>query len=145
MSFLIHCTSNTPAEASSVPLQMGGPLWAEPIHDPAFVQKVLSAVSGNPSRFGTSKRIEGMLSMVTEVCIFLFICSSSAIIKWVHVVASGYITGSSGSTGTCSPLMSCLFQELEDVPLYYTVDSLSSTMHCNTPPLLQFRYTHTHK
>lgn len=75
--------------------QMGGPIWAEPIHDFSFVQKVLSAVSGNPSRFGTSKRIEGMLSMVTE--------------------------------------------ELEDVPLYYTVDSLSSTIHCNIPPLLQFR------
>ncbi|XP_071359933.1 tRNA (guanine(26)-N(2))-dimethyltransferase [Trachinotus anak] len=75
--------------------QLGGPIWAEPIHDLPFVQKVLSAVSGNPSRFGTAKRIEGMLSMVTE--------------------------------------------ELEDVPLYYTVDSLSSTIHCNTPPLLQFR------
>uniref|UniRef100_A0A3Q1H5U9 tRNA (guanine(26)-N(2))-dimethyltransferase n=1 Tax=Anabas testudineus TaxID=64144 RepID=A0A3Q1H5U9_ANATE len=75
--------------------QLGGPIWAEPIHDLPFVQKVLSAVSGNPSRFGTSKRIEGVLSMVTE--------------------------------------------ELEDVPLYYTVDSLSSTIHCNTPPLLQFR------
>lgn len=48
-------------------LQLGGPMWAEPIHDMDFVQKVLSAVSGNPSRFGTSKRIEGMLSMVTEV------------------------------------------------------------------------------
>uniref|UniRef100_A0A8C9YZC7 tRNA (guanine(26)-N(2))-dimethyltransferase n=1 Tax=Sander lucioperca TaxID=283035 RepID=A0A8C9YZC7_SANLU len=75
--------------------QLGGPIWAEPIYDLAFVQKVLSAVSGNPSRFGTSKRIEGMLSMVTE--------------------------------------------ELEDVPLYYTMDSLSSTIHCSTPPLLQFK------
>ncbi|XP_061770666.1 tRNA (guanine(26)-N(2))-dimethyltransferase [Nerophis ophidion] len=75
--------------------QLGGPIWAEPLHDQAFVQKVLTAVSGNPSRFGTSKRIEGMLSMVTE--------------------------------------------ELQDVPLYYTVDSLSSTIHCSTPPLLKFR------
>ncbi|XP_017261410.1 tRNA (guanine(26)-N(2))-dimethyltransferase [Kryptolebias marmoratus] len=75
--------------------QLGGPIWAEPIHDLGFVQKVLAAMSGNPSRFGTSKRIEGMLSMVTE--------------------------------------------ELEDVPLYYTVDNLSSTVHCNTPSLLQFR------
>uniref|UniRef100_A0A8C2XMW0 tRNA (guanine(26)-N(2))-dimethyltransferase n=1 Tax=Cyclopterus lumpus TaxID=8103 RepID=A0A8C2XMW0_CYCLU len=74
--------------------QLGGPIWAEPIHDVPFVQKVLSAVSGNPSRFGTSKRIEGVLSVVTEV---------------------------------------------PDVPLYYTVDSLSSTIHTNTPPLLQFR------
>uniref|UniRef100_A0A3B3UNK2 tRNA (guanine(26)-N(2))-dimethyltransferase n=1 Tax=Poecilia latipinna TaxID=48699 RepID=A0A3B3UNK2_9TELE len=75
--------------------QLGGPFWAEAIHDLDFVQKVLEAVSGNPSRFGTSKRIEGMLSMVTE--------------------------------------------ELEDVPLYYTVDNLSSTIHCSTPSLLQFR------
>uniref|UniRef100_A0AAX7VIN3 tRNA (guanine(26)-N(2))-dimethyltransferase n=1 Tax=Astatotilapia calliptera TaxID=8154 RepID=A0AAX7VIN3_ASTCA len=75
--------------------QLGGPIWAESIHDLEFVQKVLSAVLGNPCRFGTSKRIEGVLSMVTE--------------------------------------------ELEDVPLYYTVDNLSSTMHCNTPSLLQFR------
>ncbi|XP_047434611.1 tRNA (guanine(26)-N(2))-dimethyltransferase isoform X2 [Mugil cephalus] len=75
--------------------QLGGPIWAEPIHDMKFVQNVLSSVSGNPTRFGTSKRIEGMLSMVTE--------------------------------------------ELEDVPLYYTVDNLSSTIHTNTPPLLQFR------
>lgn len=75
--------------------QLGGPIWAEPLHNTQFVQKVLSAVSGNPSRFGTSRRIEGMLSMITE--------------------------------------------ELEDVPLYYTLDNLSSTMHCNTPPLLQFR------
>ncbi|XP_026885230.2 tRNA (guanine(26)-N(2))-dimethyltransferase isoform X1 [Electrophorus electricus] len=75
--------------------QLGGPIWAEPIHNMEFVQKVLAAVSGNPSRFGTSKRIEGILSMITE--------------------------------------------ELEDVPLYSTLDHLSSTLHCNTPSMLLFR------
>ncbi|XP_031417784.1 tRNA (guanine(26)-N(2))-dimethyltransferase isoform X2 [Clupea harengus] len=75
--------------------QLGGPIWADPIHDIEFVQKVLSAVSTNPSRFGTSKRIEGMLSMMTE--------------------------------------------ELPDVPLYYALDHLCSTVHCNTPAMLQFR------
>ncbi|XP_059393630.1 tRNA (guanine(26)-N(2))-dimethyltransferase [Carassius carassius] len=75
--------------------QLGGPIWAEPIHDITFVQKVLSAVSGNPTRFKTSKRIEGVLSMVTE--------------------------------------------ELQDIPLYYVLDHLSSTVHCNTPSMLQFR------
>uniref|UniRef100_A0A8C1EY42 tRNA (guanine(26)-N(2))-dimethyltransferase n=1 Tax=Cyprinus carpio carpio TaxID=630221 RepID=A0A8C1EY42_CYPCA len=75
--------------------QLGGPIWAEPIHDITFVQKVLSAVSGNPTRFRTSKRIEGVLSMVTE--------------------------------------------ELQDIPLYYVLDHLSSTVHCNTPSMLQFR------
>lgn len=38
---------------------------------------------------------------------------------------------------TTSPAL--VFQELEDVPFYYTLDSLSSSIRCNTPPLLQFR------
>ncbi|XP_072005786.1 tRNA (guanine(26)-N(2))-dimethyltransferase isoform X4 [Engystomops pustulosus] len=74
--------------------QVGGPIWAEPLHDKTFVQKVLDASERNPERFKTSDRIEGMLSMVTE--------------------------------------------EL-DIPLYYTLDSLSSAVRCNTPSLLQFR------
>ncbi|MBN3285185.1 TRM1 dimethyltransferase, partial [Polyodon spathula] len=73
--------------------QLGGPLWAEPLHDLGFVERVLSGVSRNPKRFATSSRIQGVLSMVTE--------------------------------------------ELPDVPLYYTLDTLSSTIHCNTPSLLQ--------
>ncbi|KAF5928980.1 hypothetical protein HPG69_018159 [Diceros bicornis minor] len=75
--------------------QLGGPLWAGPIHDLDFVGRVLEAVSSNPRRFHTSERIRGVLSVVTE--------------------------------------------ELPDVPLYYTLDQLSSTIHCNTPSLLQLR------
>lgn len=75
--------------------QLGGPLWAEPIHNLDFVSRVLEAVSTNPGRFHTSERIRGVLSVVTE--------------------------------------------ELPDVPLYYTLDQLSSTIHCNTPSLLQLR------
>ncbi|XP_073882161.1 tRNA (guanine(26)-N(2))-dimethyltransferase isoform X5 [Macaca fascicularis] len=75
--------------------QLGGPVWAEPIHDLDFVGRVLEAVSANPGRFHTSQRIRGVLSVITE--------------------------------------------ELPDVPLYYTLDQLSSTIHCNTPSLLQLR------
>ncbi|XP_051024867.1 tRNA (guanine(26)-N(2))-dimethyltransferase isoform X2 [Acomys russatus] len=75
--------------------QLGGPMWAEPIHDLDFVGRVLEAVTANPGRFHTSKRIQGVLSVVSE--------------------------------------------ELPDVPLYYTLDHLSSTIHCNTPRLLQLR------
>ncbi|XP_074023361.1 tRNA (guanine(26)-N(2))-dimethyltransferase [Numenius arquata] len=75
--------------------QLGGPMWAEPLHDPAFVERVLAALERSPGRFPTEERMRGMLSVVTE--------------------------------------------ELGDVPLYYTLDGLSSTIHCNTPSLLQFR------
>lgn len=46
--------------------QLGGPMWAEPLHDVDFVQRVLSAVGSNPSRFQTSQRIQGILSMAIE-------------------------------------------------------------------------------
>nr|XP_012417316.1 PREDICTED: tRNA (guanine(26)-N(2))-dimethyltransferase isoform X2 [Odobenus rosmarus divergens] len=75
--------------------QLGGPLWAEPLHDLDFVGRVLEAVSTNPGRFHTSERIRGVLSVITE--------------------------------------------ELPDVPLYYTLDQLSSTIRCSTPSLLQLR------
>nr|XP_003468399.1 tRNA (guanine(26)-N(2))-dimethyltransferase [Cavia porcellus]XP_013006376.1 tRNA (guanine(26)-N(2))-dimethyltransferase [Cavia porcellus] len=75
--------------------QLGGPIWAEPIHDLDFVGRVLAAISASPRRFHTADRIRGVLSVVTE--------------------------------------------ELPDVPLYYTLDQLSSTLHCNTPSLLQLR------
>ncbi|XP_060037783.1 tRNA (guanine(26)-N(2))-dimethyltransferase isoform X2 [Erinaceus europaeus] len=75
--------------------QLGGPLWAEPLHDLDFVGRILDSVTAAPSRFRTSERIRGVLSVVTE--------------------------------------------ELPDVPLYHTLDQLSSTIHCNTPSLLQLR------
>lgn len=56
-----------PAHLSPVLPQLGGPVWAEPIHDLDFVGRVLEAVSANPGRFHTSERIRGVLSVITEV------------------------------------------------------------------------------
>uniref|UniRef100_A0A674H9A2 tRNA (guanine(26)-N(2))-dimethyltransferase n=1 Tax=Taeniopygia guttata TaxID=59729 RepID=A0A674H9A2_TAEGU len=75
--------------------QVGGPVWAEPLHDPAFVKGVLAALERSPGRFSTEPRMRGMLSVIAE--------------------------------------------ELSDVPLYYTLDGLSSTIRSNTPSLLQLR------
>ncbi|NXB94356.1 TRM1 dimethyltransferase, partial [Vidua chalybeata] len=75
--------------------QVGGPVWAEPLHDPTFVEGVLAALERSPGRFSTEPRMRGMLSVIAE--------------------------------------------ELSDVPLYYTLDGLSSTIRSNTPSLLQLR------
>ncbi|XP_021487895.1 tRNA (guanine(26)-N(2))-dimethyltransferase isoform X1 [Meriones unguiculatus] len=97
VKFSVACGPPVPPECEHCGQrhQLGGPMWAEPIHDLDFVGRVLEAVTTNPGRFHTSKRIQGVLSVVTE--------------------------------------------ELPDVPLYYTLDQLSSTIHCNTPRLLQLR------
>ncbi|XP_032939698.1 tRNA (guanine(26)-N(2))-dimethyltransferase isoform X2 [Catharus ustulatus] len=75
--------------------QVGGPVWAEPLHDPPFVESLLAALERSPGRFGSEARMRGVLSVIQE--------------------------------------------ELSDVPLYYTLDGLSSTIHSNTPSLLQLR------
>ncbi|KAL3866784.1 hypothetical protein ACJMK2_044054 [Sinanodonta woodiana] len=46
--------------------QLGGPIWAEAIHNVDFVNKVINNVRETPELFGTAKRIEGMLSVTTE-------------------------------------------------------------------------------
>ncbi|XP_043550927.1 tRNA (guanine(26)-N(2))-dimethyltransferase isoform X2 [Chiloscyllium plagiosum] len=45
---------------------LGGPVWAEQIHDQDFVERVLKSVEHNPKRFKTSDRILGVLSMAKE-------------------------------------------------------------------------------
>ena len=56
-----------PAYLVPVCPQLGGPMWAEPLHDLDFVGRVLEAVSANPGRFHTAERIRGVLSVVAEV------------------------------------------------------------------------------
>lgn len=74
---------------------LGGPLWTAPIHDTAFVNKLLKSIKECPKLFNTSERIVGLLSVIAE--------------------------------------------ELQDCPLYYTVDHLCGVLHCSTPSLVQIR------
>lgn len=45
---------------------IAGPISVAPLHDKSFVERIISSVRENPDRFATSRRIEGMLSMVME-------------------------------------------------------------------------------
>ncbi|XP_022089440.1 tRNA (guanine(26)-N(2))-dimethyltransferase-like isoform X2 [Acanthaster planci] len=45
---------------------LGGPMWAEPIHDPDFVKKLLSHITAHSDRFHTSPRMKGILTLISE-------------------------------------------------------------------------------
>lgn len=79
---------------------MGGPIWTAPIHHNGFVSDVLTLVQNDSDKFGTAKRIEGILGMVLE--------------------------------------------ELPEVPLYYTMDKICSTLHIHMMPMLKLRYLNTY-
>ncbi len=50
-----------------MPVQFGGPIWAEAIHDCDFVKGLLEQVKGRPDQYNTSDRILGFLTVISEV------------------------------------------------------------------------------
>ena len=48
-------------------MQLGGPIWTEPIHHQEFVRSLLSEVKETEKDFKTYDRIVGLLSVVSEV------------------------------------------------------------------------------
>ncbi|EEC13198.1 N2,N2-dimethylguanosine tRNA methyltransferase, putative, partial [Ixodes scapularis] len=47
---------------------VGGPIWINPLHDLGFVRRLIDRVSANPELYGTSKRMLGILHLLTESC-----------------------------------------------------------------------------
>ncbi|KAM7296163.1 tRNA (guanine(26)-N(2))-dimethyltransferase [Ixodes scapularis] len=45
---------------------VGGPIWINPLHDLGFVRRLIDRVSANPELYGTSKRMLGILHLLTE-------------------------------------------------------------------------------
>ena len=50
------------------PTQLGGPIWADAIHNSEFVRGLLSATKTTPSgTYHTIQRINGLLTVISEV------------------------------------------------------------------------------
>ena len=49
------------------PLQFGGPIWRDPIHNVEFVKGLLKEVKVHKKDFGTADRITGLLTLIEEV------------------------------------------------------------------------------
>lgn len=47
--------------------QIAGPMWSGPLHDPAFVGRVLEHLEENKHHYGTVARMKGMLTLAKEV------------------------------------------------------------------------------
>lgn len=47
--------------------QIAGPMWNGPLHDQAFLEKLLQHVDSNSDHYGTYTRMKGMLTVAKEV------------------------------------------------------------------------------
>lgn len=81
-------------------------MWSGPIHDPAFVGKVLEHVEASAEHYGTSARMKGMLTVAKEVR--------------PH---APILTNDSNAV-----------QELVQ-PFYFTADRVAGHFHCVCPSL----------
>ena len=91
--------------------QLAGPMWSGSLHDKEFIAKVLEHIASNEDRYGTAKRMKGMLTIAKEV-------RHAAMRRLSNVVDFD-------------------FQEL-DVPFFFMPDTLSGCFHCISPSLHDF-------
>ena len=48
-------------------VQLGGPIWSAPMHNAGFVQGLLDEVKARTQDYYTAARIQGLLTVVSEV------------------------------------------------------------------------------
>ncbi|ORY73655.1 S-adenosyl-L-methionine-dependent methyltransferase, partial [Leucosporidium creatinivorum] len=81
-------------------LHIGGPMWSAPIHNKEFVGEMLEHVQAHASEFGTSSRIEGMLTIAKQELEAPLYFSPTRVASFFHctspplnVVASALLNG----------------------------------------------------
>ncbi|CAB0017982.1 unnamed protein product, partial [Nesidiocoris tenuis] len=76
-----------PSRFLDATVQVGGPVWSGPLHDVPFVEKLLSHVEKNFDKFGTAKRMIGMLSLIKDELTTPFYYTVDAVCSLVHCEA----------------------------------------------------------
>ena len=99
-------------------LHQVGPVWLGPLHDQTFVSCLLNHVDDKT---------------IAELVTFLCIKSSKEIMSRNH--SSFRYRTKDRIVG----MLNLVTEELDD-PLYYVLDEISSTMHCESPSHSVFRY-----
>ncbi|PFH54319.1 hypothetical protein AMATHDRAFT_72825 [Amanita thiersii Skay4041] len=77
------CVSEKCPECDS-PLHLAGPMWSAPIHDSAFVAKILEHLEANQNSYGTAVRMKGMLTVAKEELPNPFYFTSSRMASLFH-------------------------------------------------------------
>ncbi|KAJ5116516.1 hypothetical protein N7456_000864 [Penicillium angulare] len=114
---------------------LAGPMWAGPLHNPHFIQKILATLPKLDSQtYQTIPRIEGMLTTALEEDLDLTPPTTSST--------------TSSETPKADDTQSAEYPAIiprqdpalhEPHPFYLNLSALSKVMHCSTVPLDEFR------
>jgi tRNA (guanine26-N2/guanine27-N2)-dimethyltransferase len=104
---------------------MGGPYWADAIHDPAFVSAVMEELTKARSRRRQGRRGGNGASAPPSL---------QSISEPLGGALGGY-----AAEARVRGMLAVAREELPDAPLYYDLHSLSRTLRCTAPPLATLR------
>ena len=127
-SFAQAPTSTPNCEHCGYKTHLCGPMWAGPLHNPYFVQRMLDRVSTLDKKvYGTTDRLEGMLTLALEEDLTSQPENNSAIIR----------VEANTSDQRVIPRMSPAL--IDNTPFFVMPTSLAKIIHCATPSEDLFR------
>jgi tRNA (guanine26-N2/guanine27-N2)-dimethyltransferase len=119
---------------------LGGPMWAGPLHNPYFIQRMLDRIpSLNPKTYGTLDRLRGMLTVALEEDLTLAASNTPANTSTPISNPASTTTSTSTSTSTNTPYNSAAIiprlppSLLDRAPFFFIPNYLSKVIHTQTP------------
>ena len=123
-----HCGSKT---------HLGGPMWAGPLHNPYFVQRILDTLpTVDKEVYGTTARLQGMLTVALEEDLSLPTKTAET-----PPTPAASTQASSDPTSVVSPSLIPRLPPttIDPSPFFFIPNYLAKVLHCTTPSEDQLR------
>jgi tRNA(guanine-26,N2-N2) methyltransferase len=114
---------------------MGGPYWADAIHDPSFVTAVMEELTKARSR---RRRRHGRAPAAAAAAAAATTADAQSPLQSTPEPLGGAL-GGYAAEARVRGMLSVAREELPDAPLYYDLHSLAKTLRCTAPPLAVLR------
>jgi tRNA (guanine26-N2/guanine27-N2)-dimethyltransferase len=135
-------TANTYCEHCGFKTHLAGPMWAGPLHNPHFIQRILDILPKlDPEIYQTIPRIEGMLTTAMEEDLDLSPSFSKSVGQQQQAKsdtdAAESIAREQNDYPAIIPRMNPALREPH--PFYFSLSALAKVLHCSTVGLDEFR------
>ena len=117
-------------EHCGIKTHLSGPMWAGPLHNPHFVQRILDKLpSLDKTTYATIPRIEGMLTVALEEDLSL----DSNVVSSNSVSATFPTTSSNQAQAHALPIPRLPASRIDPHPFFFIPNYLAKVLHCVTP------------
>ena len=123
-------SANPYCDHCGMKMHLGGPMWAGPLHNPYFVQRMIDRVGSLDRKvYGTAERLKGMLTLALEEDLTLAISNAEA--------NTSVPRSEIRSTDAIIPRVPSM--TIDSSPFFFVPGALSKVVHCATPAEDQLR------